>query len=457
MDWANPTIDMLFGVAYPRFGDKWGLWKEDIYYLFDLLQKEKPKVIVEIGAGYGVSSRLFAGCVKGWGGKLYSIEPNPRQEWYDRLNSYGLLDVVELIQKASPWVDWEGKPEIDFLFIDGWHNFRNVMTDYFYWEKFVKIGGIIAFHDTILYTAVQRAVKEILKTEHLECIGKVEDSLPGTEIYRKIRDPRGKTAFFGPWTGEIGWEVAWWQGFCRKEAHNWNYSIVCTYPGHDGLYQDFANEITYHELEGGPMCGHLNRVRGEFDFPNVTKVFVPPISDLFTNNQQEFIKFGHDAPNTTYDILLHLNEGSISPGYYKFFPYWGEVISKLLGLGYTIACFGRNIEICYPQNLDGWKEGTTDLRNIPLAELMKYMAGCKVVVGTSSGIMHLASYCAANIVVLCDNGTWTFGHTTRSRFETILNPFNSPVIVLDQHNYQPPAELVINSVCALIEQKKATL
>lgn len=38
-------------------------------------------------------------------------------------------------------------PELDFVFIDGAHDFDNVMLDIILWSKKVKKGGIVAGHD----------------------------------------------------------------------------------------------------------------------------------------------------------------------------------------------------------------------------------------------------------------------------------------------------------------------
>lgn len=41
--------------------------------------------------------------------------------------------------------------KIDFLFIDGDHSYEGVKKDFQVYGKFVKHGGIIAFHDIVLH------------------------------------------------------------------------------------------------------------------------------------------------------------------------------------------------------------------------------------------------------------------------------------------------------------------
>jgi hypothetical protein len=427
------TVEFYRNICYPKADQSQYIHGEDVAYLFEVLIVEQPKVIVEIGASYGTSSKLFAHIVKEYGGKLFSIEPNIRLEWTTNMKEFELLEYVEVIPKASPWVNWEGKPDIDFLFIDGWHSFRDVFVDYFYWQKYIKEDGIIAFHDTKVFTGVQRAIDEILRTEHLEFVGESKSKV-GLKLYRKIQDKRGKVAFFGPWVGEFGFEVGWWQGYCRKEAKNWDYVICSTYPGNEGLYEDFADEVQAHKLTGQPMCGWANGLTGDFEYPNVTKVFAPPAKKLIPHEDQEYVAFGQNNPLKDFDILLHVNEAKR-----KFYPHWGELLNQYKDL--KIACFGKTGK--WP---DGWLEGTTDIRDMPIKELARYMAGAKVVVGPCSGVMHFACYCKANIVVWAVNSTFTWGQTIRARFESILNPLEADTIVIDKFGWEPPVNIVIQAI-----------
>ena len=90
-------------------------------------------------------------------------------------------------------------------------------------------------------------------------------------------------------------------------------------------------------------------------------------------------------------------------------------------------------------------EGTDDIRDIPVKELCRHMAGCKVVIGPCTGAMHLASYCNSNIVVWADKGRYTWGQSLRKRFEDILNPFGNKVSIIDEYDWTPPPEEIINA------------
>ena len=62
-------------MCYPLANQHLNIHGADVEMLVPLLKELKPKVIVEIGAGFGTSSKLFAYFAKQVGGKLYSIEP----------------------------------------------------------------------------------------------------------------------------------------------------------------------------------------------------------------------------------------------------------------------------------------------------------------------------------------------------------------------------------------------
>lgn len=65
-----------------------------------------------------------------------------------RTNLFGLN--CELIQAYSVEASQEFRDEsLDFVYIDGNHDFKNVANDLCSWHRKVKIGGIVAGHDYI--------------------------------------------------------------------------------------------------------------------------------------------------------------------------------------------------------------------------------------------------------------------------------------------------------------------
>lgn len=58
----------------------------------------------------------------------------------------------------------------DFLFIDGNHSYNACKNDYLCYEKFVRPGGIIAFHDFFAAGGVNKLVLELAEDRDITCI-----------------------------------------------------------------------------------------------------------------------------------------------------------------------------------------------------------------------------------------------------------------------------------------------
>jgi predicted O-methyltransferase YrrM len=127
--------------------------------LCEVLTKEvaamtRPRVL-EIGMAYGASSvHLADGIEKAGGGELVSIDPNQSTQWHGigvrLLEQLGHGRFFRLIESPS----WRALPELagegaafDFIFVDGWHSFDHVFVDFFFSDRLLRPGGLLAFHD----------------------------------------------------------------------------------------------------------------------------------------------------------------------------------------------------------------------------------------------------------------------------------------------------------------------
>ena len=182
-------MELDYQSILPRCGLR--LSVDDARALHETALGIEAKTIVEIGAGGGCSSMVLGNVAKHTGGHLYTIDPRPEPRWQINIDSLGLGQYVTLIQKASPWIDPSSvHTPIDYLFIDGDHRSKYVITDYQYWQKFVRIGGLIAFHDWTGTRGgmeqIRRAVVIILETDPLREIARVEGNGMGLIIFRKL-------------------------------------------------------------------------------------------------------------------------------------------------------------------------------------------------------------------------------------------------------------------------------
>lgn len=137
--------------------------KEEIIELLQIIDKKKPKIIVEIGTHVGgnlflltqiapqdaiiVSIDLpggkFGGGYPIWRIPLFKMFTRDRQKLYlIRADSHdkATQDRVESILKRK---------EVDLLFIDGDHTYDGVKSDFEAYSSLVKKNGLIGFHDIV--------------------------------------------------------------------------------------------------------------------------------------------------------------------------------------------------------------------------------------------------------------------------------------------------------------------
>jgi predicted O-methyltransferase YrrM len=123
---------------------------------------ERP-AIVEVGSYCGRSTLVLGSVVREVcpRAKVYAIDPHEGRiadagpsppvtqstfpTFSRNIADAGLETVVEAIVKRSHEVAWESP--IRLLFIDGFHDYRNVARDFHHFERWVEPGAYVAFHD----------------------------------------------------------------------------------------------------------------------------------------------------------------------------------------------------------------------------------------------------------------------------------------------------------------------
>lgn len=113
----------------------------ELWQLFELLNQEPPKRILEIGVHRG--------------GMLESLmRAFPQASLYGIDIDFSELEFRSFMQINGPSGDpdvrntlFERAGSFDFIFVDGDHSFDAVMTDYEFYAPMVAAGGIMGFHD----------------------------------------------------------------------------------------------------------------------------------------------------------------------------------------------------------------------------------------------------------------------------------------------------------------------
>ncbi|MGB3559149.1 MAG: class I SAM-dependent methyltransferase [Geitlerinemataceae cyanobacterium] len=134
-------------------------------YLFNKVKSlSEDAVIVEIGSFQGRSTVSMAYACLGTRRKIYCIDPwdfsksktiqnNIFEVWTQNIDRNGLTQYVVPLRGYSEeiftrWSELTGGEKIDFIFIDGDHEYPGVLKDFQLSFPWVKSGGWIALHDT---------------------------------------------------------------------------------------------------------------------------------------------------------------------------------------------------------------------------------------------------------------------------------------------------------------------
>lgn len=166
-----------------------------IQFLYHLTKKIKPDVIVELGTFIGGSFYTFlAGLVENNKGHIHTIDIVDRSEYLQEANESKTFftHIVGDTKKVDTI------PNIDFLLLDTSHSYEQTAAEWEHWEKYVKVGGLIFFHDTQLkdskgvYYGVHWFIIKLWKKEsgrfvRLYNLGaEINGDLSGLEIWLKL-------------------------------------------------------------------------------------------------------------------------------------------------------------------------------------------------------------------------------------------------------------------------------
>jgi len=248
----------------------------------------------------------------------------------------------------------------------------------------------------------------------------------------------------GPWVGEFGWELFCWQAYLRYISCLGNKIVVVSRKDSYLLYKDFCYKfIDFDPISKECDAYKCNNMTNDFsDIYNSCKfdeyydprkglVYYSGDKSLCKNfYNQTFVKYGKVGTTKAYDIILHARS-SVKCG--THFRNWGiEKWNDLVGLlkndGFSIASVGT-ISDALPI------EKTDNLLGADLDRVTNIMANSGIIIGPSSGPIHLASLCGLKQVV------WSEPKNKKKYLET-WNPFKTKVAFYDKDWWNPEVNVI---------------
>lgn len=255
----------------------------------------------------------------------------------------------------------------------------------------------------------------------------------------------GKALLCGSFQGEFGWELMSWQGYIRKLSHQYDQVIVSGPPGHEPLYADFCDTYLDHSIPGDRDCWKVHAdhrlieaLENELDLAakKLNADRVRPMG-LVPIEQQEFHPgyglCGQVPEARRHDVLFHFRLRH-DRGQERNTPaVLAHEIAKRLPKDLRVACIGSKEEAAS-------FEGYTDLRGLPLDELMDVIACSWLVTGPASGPLLLASLCNTPTVSWSTKKWYpAVKMDNKERMTKGWNPLKVPCRVMDEYGFQPPA------------------
>lgn len=269
-----------------------------------------------------------------------------------------------------------------------------------------------------------------------------------------LNTTQNKILFAGPWIGEFGWELFVWQGYIRNLAKEYEKVIVSSRLGHEFLYEDFMSEfipirVPENALSDSWFCRGISsdfadklatQTKYDVRIPGKNIGFLYGSDGIALTEpdfyKQDFIKYKSNTIDKSFDVIIHPRNKNLGNNRNWDQAKWQNLINLLIK-NFTVATIGTH---------EAFKlENVEDMRNLSIRDTVSLMNRTKLVVGQSSGPMHLASLCGTPHLV------WSTEHN-RNRYFKYWNPFQTPVYFYSEMGWNPTPEFIFNKIIENIKQ-----
>jgi predicted O-methyltransferase YrrM len=180
-------------------------------FIQSVIRSVRPRISLEVGCAYGVSSLYICEALQEIGGEQHIIiDPHqlrPRPHWegvgLENLKRAGYSSLVRFYGEPShrclPQLH-KDELRIDFAFIDGGHTFDLVFVDFFYIDRILKVGGVVVFDD-VNYPSIRKIVRYIVTNFPYSPLG------PKVDAESMIKRVASAVASRSPWSRHLAPEL----------------------------------------------------------------------------------------------------------------------------------------------------------------------------------------------------------------------------------------------------------
>jgi predicted O-methyltransferase YrrM len=168
-------------------------------FLAHIIDTVQPRVSLEIGMAYGVSTLYLCEALSRMPHPVRHIVMDPFQtpQWRGiglrNVRAAGYDHMVEFHENRSEFVLprlLADGTEVDFAFVDGWHTFDQVMVEFYYLNRMLRVGGVMAFDDAER-RGINRVIRHALSYQAYEVFeperGRSDAVSLGGRLRRKLR------------------------------------------------------------------------------------------------------------------------------------------------------------------------------------------------------------------------------------------------------------------------------
>lgn len=263
----------------------------------------------------------------------------------------------------------------------------------------------------------------------------------------------GKTLIAGPWVGELGWEVARWVPAVRAAAMGYDRVVVVCRKGHEALYQRCGEDVVFEEYSPHGFADRWLCDGRKWDVPIAVHhkhpgatVFSPgkgvcrngPFNCRAYYPCVRPLQGWHDATIIHARAILKADGSARNWGAKR----WNALVEEL-----RKRCPEKDIFAIGTHSGALCPAGCRDRRGLPLDDVISLLCTAAICIGTSSGPMHMASFCGCPHVVLTGKEYQrSIKGTNRDRYERLWNPFDTPVCVIDHDGWRPSVQRVVDAI-----------